>query len=162
MIKETIENIRRKIKEKKVYREDMDKVYPVDYLFFGYYDKEVCEEGLSYSYRHVDCFLVNNDHYPTEVICLTGNNRNLNKPIECYTRPVPVYGGAKTIYCFDINGQSYEIDLQYNSCRYATTYAKNTSVANVQSLVNAKNYSAKETSKNRVLNEAQVKSEFSK
>ena len=162
MIKETIENIRRKIKEKKVYREDMDKVYPVDYLFFGYYNKEVCEEGLSYSYSHVDCFLVNNDHYPTKVICLTGNNRNLNKPIECYTRPVPVCGGAKTIYCFDINGQSYEIDLQCNSCRYATNYAKNTSVANVQSLVNAKNYSAKETSKNRALNEVQVESEFCK
>lgn len=56
MIKETIENIRRKIKEKKAYREEMDKEYPVRYLFWGVCDKQVNEGELTYSYEHEDCF----------------------------------------------------------------------------------------------------------
>ena len=160
MIKETIENIRRRIKEKKAYREDMAKEYPVDNLFFGHYDKKVSEQGLSYSYKHTDCFLVDRNYAPRKVICVTGDNRNLNQPIECYSKPIAVFGGTRTIYCVKIDGKSYEIDLALDD--YDVTYAERTCCANIQSTVDAINYRVKKHARKEAENEAQLNSEFSK
>ncbi len=97
MIKKTIENIRRRIKEykaykeNKAYREEMNKEYPISYLCWGVYDKQVNEGTLQYSYKHEDCFLVNDLVNPTGVIRLTGDSVQRDKVISItrFRNPIP-------------------------------------------------------------------------
>ena len=61
MIKVMMENIRSKIK---AFKEQKPQRYPCEHLFWGNCVKKVSENGLSYTYKHNECFLVDDINNP--------------------------------------------------------------------------------------------------
>ncbi len=158
MIKETIENIRRKIKEKKAYREEMDKEYPVRYLFWGVCDKQVNEGELTYSYKHEDCFLVNDLVNPKGVIRLTGDSVQRDKVISI-TRPIKPTEDYNILIAMD-NNHTYKICIRdYNRLSMGSDV---TCLEEIISIANFVNRNKQNRERQKVVDKSQVDSEFCK
>lgn len=156
MFKETIENIRRRIKEKKAHRE-MNKEYPVSYLCVGVCDKQVNEGTLKYSYKHTDCFLVNDLVNPTGVIRLTGDSVQRDKVISITRSKNPM---TRDIFIARDNNHIYKI-LIVDSNRFSIS----SDVRRLEEIISHEdfmNQNARNRERQKMVDKSQADSEFCK
>ena len=75
-----INGIIEKVKKVRAYKTEMSKEYPQDYLFYGFFDKQVNDQEVGeYFYTHYECFLLDNPKEPGQAIRLTGENAQRKK-----------------------------------------------------------------------------------
>ncbi len=164
MIKETIENIRRRIKEKKAYRE-MNKEYPISYLCWGVCDMQVNEGELNYSYKHEDCFLVDDLVNPTGVIRLTGDSVQRDKVISItrFRNPIPrsmLFTEGDDILIARDNNHTYKIWIGDPSRFPIVSDVRR--LEEIISHANFVNQNTRNRERQKVVDKSQVDSEFCK
>ena len=112
MFKTSIENIKRKIQERKAYHKEMSKEYPASNVFWGTCDKIETKYGVTYNYKHHECFFVDDVSQPNYIIRLTGENAEReNKVLKHETFVVPMNWGEYKMVKVTDNKNCYQIIL---------------------------------------------------
>ena len=96
--------------EQKQKRDRLSKMYYCDHIIWGYYNKNVSEDGFDYTYKHCEAFFVDSATHPVDVKRLTGEkcDDKILTAIKCKRSD-----SNKDIYKVQDNDVLYEL----NTCK---------------------------------------------
>lgn len=140
----------------------LNKEFPRRYLFWGKSTKNVCEDGLSFTYKHYECFLANDPKSPTAIKRLTGDNLSNSSIAILKNEQVSTNSKERVVVISALDDNvTYEIQIsKSNNFDVDSLQNHNIFMKRIITEVNAVNDREKEFQKKRAREQKLVDREF--